>query len=308
VALLDMVLGYDCNLACDYCTITPEMRVRALSTAAAQRELVEGRAAGHDTVAFTGGEPTIRSDLSRLVKTARHLGYRDVKLQTNGLVFAHAPNVEALVAAGVSRFHVSVHTHEAAAYDALVRRAGAHPLMEAALRNLAARGVVLVVHLILKEDTYRRLPEALDWLHARGVRQVDLAYVSLTDGNRDNLASLPPMAQVLPVMRRAFAWAREHAFTLRSLDVPRCLLGDDAAHAYDPGAQAVRVVTPESTFELRDSKIFGHTHVAACRGCPHEEICPGLRPDYLERWGDGEIAGARGQSPTIAPTRFLRMA
>ena len=31
--LLDVILGYDCNLACDYCTITPVMRRRALTSA-----------------------------------------------------------------------------------------------------------------------------------------------------------------------------------------------------------------------------------------------------------------------------------
>jgi hypothetical protein len=28
-----VILGYDCNLACDYCTITPAMRRRSLTGA-----------------------------------------------------------------------------------------------------------------------------------------------------------------------------------------------------------------------------------------------------------------------------------
>jgi cyclic pyranopterin phosphate synthase len=92
--------------------------------------------------------------------------------------------------------------------------------------------------------------------------------------------------------------------TLRSLHVPRCLLGEDHAHAYDPGAERVRVVTPEASFELRDSRLAGRVHVPACGGCPFEQVCPGVRPDYLEVYGDGEIATARGQAPTVRPRRL----
>ena len=44
MALLDVVLGYDCNLACTYCTIGEGMRARALSTTDVARELDRARA------------------------------------------------------------------------------------------------------------------------------------------------------------------------------------------------------------------------------------------------------------------------
>src|SRR6476646_6724705 len=78
VALVDVILGYDCNLACDYCTITPEMRLRSLTTRAVLEALDEGRALGYGSVSFTGGEPTIRADLLGLVKAARTRGYGDI--------------------------------------------------------------------------------------------------------------------------------------------------------------------------------------------------------------------------------------
>jgi cyclic pyranopterin phosphate synthase len=293
VALLDIVLGYDCNLACDYCTITPAMRQRSLSTKQVLQALSDGRAGGYDAVSFTGGEPTIRADLVGLIKAARACGYGDIKVQSNGLLFSHAPNVDALVRAGVTRFHQSIHTHDPAAYDALVQREGSYPLMVAGLDNLVSRGLGPVADVILKTDTYRKLPDALAWLYARGVRTAHLWFVSLTDGNRDNVHSMPRMTEVLPLMRQGFAFARARGMELRSLHVPRCLLGDDAPHALDPGAGQVRVVTPEATFELRQSRLGGQQYVPVCDGCPHRAICPGIRADYLARYGDGEFTAAR---------------
>ncbi len=292
--LLDVILLYDCNLACDYCTITPAMRARALPTAAVVRALRDGRAEGYDRVSFTGGEPTLRGDLLGLVREARGLGYRDVKVQSNGLVFAQAANVARLVEAGVTDVHVSIHTHDAAAYDALVRRDGAYPLMIAGLRNLVAAAVPLTADVIVKTDTAPRLVAAIEWLHGLGVGGADLWFVSLTDGNRANLASMPRLTNALPAMRAALDRGRALGLRMRSLHVPRCLLGaDHLAYAFDPGADRVKVVTPDATFALAQSKLTGQVHVAACDGCAHRAICPGLRTDYLARYGDDEISRAR---------------
>ena len=302
--LLDVILGYECNLACDYCTISPAMRARALSTAAAAAALRGGRAAGLDRVSFTGGEPTIRGDLVGLVRGAAGLGYADVKVQTNGLMLAHAPNMARLAAAGVTRIHVSIHTHEAAAYEDLVRRPGSYALMVRGLEHAVASGLPVVADVIIKADTAARLPGAIAWLDERGVRAVDLWYVSLTDGNRENVGSLPRMSAAMPSVAAALAEARARGITARSLHVPRCLLGADHGHAYDPGAERVRVVTPDATFDLADSRLAGRVHVPACVGCDHRAICPGVRPDYLEVYGDAEIAAARGQAATLRPTRL----
>ncbi|MCX4239807.1 radical SAM protein [Paraliomyxa miuraensis] len=300
--LLDVILGYDCNLACDYCTITPAMRARALPRERVLHELSRGRRDDYDALSLTGGEPTIRSDLLILCRAARRLGYGDVKLQTNGLLLAVPGNLGRLREAGVSRVHLSIHTHRADRYDALVRREGSYSLMCQGLDAAVASGLPLVVEVILKTDTYPDLVGALRWLHARGVVAADLWFVSLTDGNATHVASMPRMTEVVPVMAEAFAFARAHGMQVRSLHVPRCLLGDDHEHAHDPGAARVRVVTPEATFELRHSRLTGQLHVPACEGCTWQSRCPGVREDYLRRYGDAELAAARGQPPTRVGT------
>lgn len=303
MALLDVILGYDCNLACDYCTITSEMRARALPTARVLSAMRAARAEAFEAIAFTGGEPTIRRDLLGLVKAARAQGFSDVKVQTNGLLLASAINVDRLIDHGVTRVHVSIHTHRADRYDALVRSHGSHVSMVRALELLAGRPEIeLSVDLILKADTFRDLPDAIDWLAGRGIRNADLWFVSLTDGNRDNVASMPRMSEVVPFMRDAFSRGAGHGMRLRSLHVPRCLLGAEKEHAFDPatgmGHARVMVLSPDDFFELSLSKLSPSVHVPACEGCPDRGPCRGLRPDYLERFGDGEVAAARGMAST----------
>lgn len=303
--LLDLILGYDCNLACRYCTcLAPQMRGRVLATSQVIAAMRDARGDGFERVSFTGGEPTLRTDLLGLVRAARELGYTDVKVQSNGLLLAEPRNLERLHDAGVNRFHVSIHTHERAAYEALVQREGTWEAMVAALRGMVERGLDPTADVILESSTYRRLPAAVRWLHEIGVRSVHLWFVSLTDHNRDNVSSLPRMTDVVPSMREAFAFGRAQGMDVRSLHVPRCLLGADHPHAWDPAAEGVRVVSPDATFDLRGSRLTGQEHVPACGGCGFEAVCPGIRRDYLDHCGDAEFARARDQVPSRLARRL----
>lgn len=292
--LLDIILGYDCNLACTYCTITEAMRARALPGRAVAAELRRGRSQGYDKVSFTGGEPTIRGDLLPLVRRAAELGYGSVKVQSNGLLLGVGDNAARLLDAGVTCVHISIHTHEGPAYEAMVRRSGTHRHMQRSLELLAASDVELGADVILESDTLARLPSAIDWLAERGVRAVDLWFVSLTDGNAMRRASLPPMAEAIPFIAQARARADAHRIRLRSLHIPPCILGEHADLAHNPALERVRVVSPDAVFDLADSAITPREHVPACQGCEHRTRCGGLRPDYLDEIGDGEVAAARG--------------
>lgn len=300
--LLDVVMHYECNLACDYCTITPEMRTRSLSAREIGAAMLRARGDGITELSLTGGEPTIRGDLLPLIRAAKKLGFVDIKIQSNGLLFTPA-NVKRLREAGVTRFHVSVHTHLKEPYERMVQGA-AYDAMEAGLRALTGAGLSPVADLIMSDETAPRLADSVHWLAERGVQRGRLWLISLTDGNRDRVHSLLPLNELMPHVSRAFEAADDRAFDLRSLHLPACILGDYADRAEDPAAGGVRLVTPDDERDLADAKLTPGAFVPACEGCPERSGCRGLRADYLEVHGDAAVAHARGKKPAINPTRL----
>lgn len=298
--MLDLILGYDCNCKCDYCTISEELRPRALSTQAAQRALEAGRSRGHRSVQFGGGEPTIRADLLKLVRAARRLGYEDVKVQSNGLRYAHGPYVDALVRAGVSTFAISIMSHRAGLYEKITGFPRARALVLEGLGHIRRHSVRLVADVIMKRDTYTGLPDLVPFYAERQVREFVLWLVSLTDRNAQNPQSLVPVSEMRPFIERACAAGAAAGVAVRSRHVPRCLLpGLAPEHFVDTRAEDVRVVTPEGSFDLRDSRVSANRFVAACERCSWRPSCAGIRADYLEQVGDGEIIPlpAAGVSP-----------
>lgn len=111
-----------CNLACKFCynywkdgsAGEPERRSSG-ETIAALRMLFE---AVHCTqVAFSGGEPLLRSDLLDLIRVA-HSYNAPVILTTNGTLLTEA-RIRDLIAAGVQTFQIPLHSHLAEMHDNL---------------------------------------------------------------------------------------------------------------------------------------------------------------------------------------------
>jgi molybdenum cofactor biosynthesis enzyme MoaA len=294
MALLDVVIDYDCNLKCTYCTITDEMRRRGLDAKVVAGHIEEAARRGVRNLSITGGEPTIRRELIPLVNFARSRGFTDIKVQSNGLMFSDRGYVDRLCDAGANRFHVSVHGHtgsDATPYAAVTQGGSeSHALMLEGITNLVAAGMRPAADMIVMASTHEGLLDGVKDLHHRGVTSFTLWLVSLTDQNKPNLDSLPRITDMIPSIMRCLDYAQEQDLDMQSLHVPRCLLPGYEDQVYHPGFQEdVHVVTPDAVFQLSSSRLSGQTKTDRCSGCKWIDLCPGLRDDYLERWGDEEL-------------------
>jgi cyclic pyranopterin phosphate synthase len=294
VDLLDIVLLYDCSLKCHYCTITNEMRRHSgLTTKTVIRHIDEARNNGCTALSLTGGEPTIRGDFLPLVRYARDRNFTDIKVQTNGLLFAQDTNLAKAIDAGVTRIGVSVHAYspgDSSAYDNCVQaETGTQRIMLQAIDNLVAANVELTVDLILMTSTKASVFDALKDLHQRGVGAFNLWLVSLTDNNEKNVESLPRITELVPIITQCMDYGRAHGIQVHSLHVPRCLLPGYEEQVAHPGVGIeVKVVTPDAVFELSESLLSGGVKPERCSECCYNSVCPGLRPDYVARFGDDE--------------------
>ncbi|MDR0515389.1 MAG: hypothetical protein LBG81_09595, partial [Coriobacteriaceae bacterium] len=103
--LLEIEVTKQCNLHCPVCFMSAEdgegdpglAEVEAMYDAIAAAVGIDG------AVQITGGEPTCRSDLARIIALGRAKGFWGIELNTNGLVIAsQAGYLEGLVEAGLT--------------------------------------------------------------------------------------------------------------------------------------------------------------------------------------------------------------
>lgn len=137
------------------------------------REVIERRfddlaRAGVFTVAFGGGEPTLRDDLGELAEAARARGLSPV-VTTSGLGLGER-KLEHL--RHFAQVNVS-YDGPGAAYASVRGFDGSAPA-EAAIERLAAAGVVVGVNVVLTRGTFDRIDETLRRAFARGAREAQL--------------------------------------------------------------------------------------------------------------------------------------
>lgn len=293
--LVDVILGYECNVQCDYCSITPEMRRCNLSTAEVLDELAQARAQGMTRVAFGGGEPTIRRDLFALVRWARDRGFTSVKVSSNGLLYSYPEYARRAVDAGVTDFHVSAMAHTPDLYAKILGKADGLDLVTRGVRNLVDLGHVPTLDLIVKDDTWRHLADIVSYWAALGVTTFPLWLVSLSDRNAAFPESLPRVSEMREGIVAAFRRGRELGVDVHSRHIPRCMLKGFEEFCRDLRQDRVLVVTPGSRFFLWESAISPNTYPPVCEACRFVRgECQGLRRDYLARWGDDELAPYEG--------------
>ena len=286
-----------CNQRCVYCA--------GYSLAPVSDDEILARLRTMDEVVFQGGEPTLNPALFRYARYARERGARQVTLVTNGLRLAYAPFARGCLDAGIDRFFFALASHEAETNDMLCQRPGALELKLKALDNLLALGAgprVRLVHLVNRHN-FAALEGFARFVHQRlsGVGSLEIKLMQCLGRVEDNRELIPSLTELGPPLQRALDLCDELGLEVVTNGVPACV---------NPRHQRRTVA-----YHLRRSggSITGRRFLPLCEGCPLEPGCLGVRADYLEIFGEHEIAAARaalhdngGQTRAHAAAEALR--
>ena len=127
------------------------------------------------SVSFTGGEPTLRAGLPRLVRHAKDLGLR-VNLISNGQRLDDA-RVGELADAGLDSAQLSLEGPSADVHDALVGKPGAFDRLWAGLERLRARGVRVHTNTTLSRRNAPLVEAIVDLVAGRGLERLTMNLV-----------------------------------------------------------------------------------------------------------------------------------
>lgn len=176
-----------CDLACSYCPVEEGMenrtpphlatRAQRLSTEAYLANLAAIAAAGVGGVSFTGGEPTLRPDLDRVLAGAHSLFDR-VELTTNG---ARLPRFAEAVRDHVALLKVSLDAVDPDRVARITGRRHGYAQAVAAIEWAVAHGVPLGINTVLMRSTVDELDATIRFARELTRRASAPVYLSLLD-------------------------------------------------------------------------------------------------------------------------------
>lgn len=287
---IEVRINRECNEACLFCN-TPETSEAILPRDAIRRTIESERAAGFEQITITGREPTLDPNLIEYVSLAREVGYRVVRVQTNGTAFASRQVLQRLVDAGMNAAEVSLHTIDPAVFRTVLRVAP--KLLDKTLeglRNLADQPTVTTTLVVVL--TRFNLDRAADLVAYVGdtLPHVSLMTISpmapVGDG-ATNTQALPRMADLTPAFADIFAAADRHGVQVivptrcgaPLCVMPRPYLERNHEHANPDG------------IGLEPAK----SKPATCRACVYDARCAGVWTGYLDTYGAADLVPIRSR-------------
>ncbi|NOZ20132.1 MAG: radical SAM protein [Planctomycetes bacterium] len=326
--LSEVALTYRCNLQCVFCYAACGCRTSAdsaeMSTAEAKRILhVIRRDAQVPSVSFTGGEPTLRRDLPKLIRHARSLDMR-VNLITNGTTLTDRP-VKRLVRSGLNSAQVSLEGPSPAVHDPLTGAPGSFDRTVAGIERLRDAGIRVHTNTTISRGNIEHLEGIVALAKDLGMERLSMNMVIPTGSSvQDPDAIWVTYTEIGDAVMRVKAEARRREIEfLWYSPTPFCLFnpaasgfGGKACAACD-GLLSVSPtgdVLPCSSLaepagnllreEFRDvwrspraeyykSKSYAHE---ICQACEDFDVCCGACPLYWRAFGYDELKAVREEA------------
>lgn len=189
-------LTHRCPLQCPYCSNPLELDRASteLDTQEWLRVLGEAAGLGCMQVHFSGGEPTARRDLERLVEGAAARGLYS-NLITSGVLLDEA-RIARLAEAGLEHVQISFQDYEAENANRIAGFAGHQKKLEVAAQVRAA-GLPLTTNFVVHRQNIERIAAMLELAISLGAQRAEIAHVQYYGWALRNRAALIPTREQL---------------------------------------------------------------------------------------------------------------
>lgn len=170
---MDLAITYLCNNNCLHCYNQPQRINTELSTSDWKTILSKLWDIGIPHVVFTGGEPTLRQDLSELIAFAQKKG-QVTGLNTNGRRLSDIHYVNQLVDSGLDHVQITVESHDPDIHDNMVNHKGAWVQTVEGIKNVLDSPLYVMTNTTLLKQNSPSLSSTLKFLADLGVPTIGL--------------------------------------------------------------------------------------------------------------------------------------
>ena len=229
----EIITNYYCNLGCKFCSQI--MSGFSFSNELILKEIYTAKKSGFRRIGFSGGESTLREEISFYIKTARKVGFDFIRLQTNGYLLASSELSHKLIDSGLSYVKFTFLSHKKDIHDLLVSKTGAFEASLKGLKNFINKTGV-GVNILINSKNYKNLKDDIKFFLELGVSDFVIIYPIYTARMYENRGFLKiPISRafnsIVEVLDMADAYRITGSFKI--LNIPPCLLGKYAKRSAD---------------------------------------------------------------------------
>ena len=218
---------------------------------------------------FYGGEPTLRGDLSEIIQTAQTLGYKRIKLATNGRTFADPHFLSQITNEGCYLYEIKLWGSNPSLHDHITQSVGSFFETMRGLENLAAidQNTFRSIRIPLCRENYHDLENTVATALNFGVNRIIISYQDYSLSFQTSLHHIQN-AMRISIFNRTW---------ILTEGIPFCIMQGLEQHLGE--IYSHRTAMYARTFQ----------HHRFCQECVYQDICPGAETGYLAIFGDQEF-------------------
>ncbi len=190
---MDLALTYRCNNDCYHCYNARARTFPELQTTDWFKILDQLWDIGIPHIVFTGGEPTLFTDLPALIAHAEKNGQL-TGINTNGRRISDPDYLQQLVEAGLDHIQITLESHNPLIHDGIVQCKGAWKQTVQGVRNALHNRLYVMTNTTLLQDNSPYLAETLDFLAETEVPTVGLNALIYSGRGESTQKGLPEEA------------------------------------------------------------------------------------------------------------------
>jgi len=300
-----ILTGFSCNNNCIFCSNIND-RAQDRSTS----EILEDIKTAHNqkkynTIEFLGGEVTIRSDFFKLISYANQLGFKKIRITTNGRMFSYPEFSKKAVKAGLKDITVSIYGHNKKLHEGATRSPGSFEQCVIGIKNIKkTKGLNLLTSTVVSKINYKYLYEIGSFVHKLGSSRWNI-FDLIPDGkgaeNYDIL--MVNYKKISPYINKIYNLTNKINITI--YDFPLCLFENKFFNN-----EHILFFTPETRYRHSMKQVgYGFSHrvdkiskkskiiyqdkyrmkTDFCKKCLYFNKCQGITKQYFKKYGIKEI-------------------
>ena len=296
-------LGRVCNEKCLFC-FTPE--IKELTTKESMEAIQIFHESGSNTIYFTGGEPTIRKDFLKLVKAAKNIGMKNIKMQTNAVMLSGEKYTKNLANSGLTFAFVSLHSHYKNISETITRVPGSFEKTLLGIRNLLKYNVTVHISHVICSLNYKNLTEFTKFIKSISPKiNIEFSFVLPQGETLNNRWVVPKLSEVEPYLHEVMDFHKNNNmwFAISDCSVPLCFIQGYEEHSVEfreminflnKKMTGKKTLSKTGQLRYRDSWgpfywMYNKIKDKKCKFCSLEPSCNGVWKDYAKIYGTQEV-------------------
>lgn len=170
---MDLALTYRCNNDCAHCYNARPRSFPELTTEQWKTILDRLWEIGIPHIVFTGGEPTLRTDLPDLIAYAQNNG-QITGINTNGRRISDRAYLDKLIEAGLDHIQITLESHDPNIHDVMVACKSAWRQTVRGIANALETPLYVMTNTTMLQENSPYLRETLNYLAELGVPTIGL--------------------------------------------------------------------------------------------------------------------------------------